>query len=57
MRSGHARHGVVYVRSASLTGAPMTHDTTYGLSSVVLVVIVGGGTSTAQPCRSQRLRR
>lgn len=35
----------------------MTNDTTaYGLSPVVLVVGVGGGTSTAQPRRSQRSR-
>lgn len=55
MRSGHARHGVVRVRCDRLTGAPMTYDTAaYGLSSVALVVIVGGDWSCAQPRRSQR---
>jgi hypothetical protein len=55
MRSGQARHGVVYVRRDRLTGAPMTHDTAaYGLSSVAPVVIVGGDSSLGQPRRSQR---
>jgi hypothetical protein len=57
MRSGHARHGVVRVRSVRLTGALMTYDTTAcGLSPVVLVVDVVGGDWLARPRRSQRCR-